>query len=37
MQAAQDLQIDARVSRTQYQYVLQDTDAAELGVDAEAG
>jgi multidrug efflux pump subunit AcrB len=30
MQAAQDLQIDARVSRTQYQYVLQDTDAAEL-------
>jgi hydrophobe/amphiphile efflux-1 (HAE1) family protein len=30
MQAAQDLQIDARVSRTQYQYVLQDADAAEL-------
>ncbi len=30
MQAAQDLQIDARVSRTQYQYVLQDTDVAEL-------
>ena len=31
MQAAQDLQIDARVSRTQFQYILQDTDAAELG------
>ena len=31
MQAAQDLQIDARVSRTQYQYILQDADAAELG------
>src|SRR5262249_5071466 len=30
MQAAQDLQIDARASRTQYQYVLQDADAAEL-------
>ena len=30
MQGAQDLQIDARVSRTQYQYVLQDADAAEL-------
>jgi len=30
MQAAQDLQIDARVSRTQFQYVLQDADAAEL-------
>ncbi|HZE56221.1 MAG TPA: multidrug efflux RND transporter permease subunit [Chthoniobacterales bacterium] len=30
MQAAQDLQIDARVSRTQYQYILQDADAAEL-------
>jgi hydrophobe/amphiphile efflux-1 (HAE1) family protein len=30
MQAAQDLQIDSRVSRTQYQYVLQDTDAAGL-------
>src|SRR4029077_12359396 len=28
MQAAQDLQIDARVSRTQYQYILQDADAA---------
>jgi multidrug efflux pump subunit AcrB len=31
MQAAQDLQIDARVSRTQYQYILQDADATELG------
>jgi multidrug efflux pump len=31
MQAAQDLQIDARVSRTQYQYLLQDADSAELG------
>jgi hydrophobe/amphiphile efflux-1 (HAE1) family protein len=31
MQAAQDLQIDARVSRTQFQYILQDADAAELG------
>src|SRR5450756_124737 len=31
MQAAQDLQIDAHVSRTQYQYILQDADAAELG------
>jgi len=30
MQAAQDLQIDARVSRTQYQYILQDADAVEL-------
>ena len=30
MQAAQDLQIDTRVSRTQYQYILQDADAAEL-------
>ena len=30
MQAVQDLQIDTRVSRTQYQYVLQDSDAAEL-------
>ena len=32
MQAVQDLQIDTRVSRTQYQYVLQDADAAELGL-----
>jgi multidrug efflux pump subunit AcrB len=31
MQPVQDLQIDSHVSRTQYQYVLQDTDAAELG------
>jgi hydrophobe/amphiphile efflux-1 (HAE1) family protein len=30
MQAAQDLQIDARVSRTQFQYILQDADASEL-------
>jgi hydrophobe/amphiphile efflux-1 (HAE1) family protein len=30
MQAAQDVQIDSRVSRTQYQYTLQDADAAEL-------
>jgi multidrug efflux pump len=30
MQAVQDLQIDSRVSRTQYQYVLQDADAEEL-------
>ena len=29
-QAVQDLQLDSRVSRTQYQYVLQDADAAEL-------
>ncbi|MEO8205587.1 MAG: multidrug efflux RND transporter permease subunit [Chthoniobacterales bacterium] len=30
MQAVQDLQIDTHISRTQYQYVLQDADAAEL-------
>ena len=30
LQAAQDLQIDSRVSRTQYQYILQDADGAEL-------
>ena len=30
MQAAQDLQINARISRTQFQYILQDADAAEL-------
>ncbi len=30
MQSVQDLQIDTRVSRTQYQYILQDSDAAEL-------
>jgi multidrug efflux pump len=31
MQAAQDLQIDTWVSRTQYQYILEDTDPKELG------
>ena len=30
MQAAQDVQIESRVSRTQYQYTLQDADEAEL-------
>ncbi len=30
MQAVQDVQIDSRVSRTQYQYTLQDADQAEL-------
>jgi len=30
MQAAQDVQIDSRVSRTQYQYTLEDADEAEL-------
>ncbi len=30
MQAVQDLQIDSRVSRTQYQYILQDASAPEL-------
>ena len=30
LQAVQDVQIDARVGRTQYQYVLQDADPAEL-------
>jgi multidrug efflux pump subunit AcrB len=30
MQAAQDVQIDSRVSRTQFQYTLQDADSAEL-------
>jgi len=30
MQAAQDVQIDSRVSRTQFQYTLQDADVAEL-------
>ncbi len=30
MQAVQDLQIDSRVSRTQYQYTLEDADSAEL-------
>ncbi len=31
MQAVQDVQIDSRVSRTQYQYTLEDADEAELG------
>jgi hydrophobe/amphiphile efflux-1 (HAE1) family protein len=30
MQAAQDLQIDSRISSTQFQYILEDADAAEL-------
>ena len=30
MQAAQDVQIDSRISRTQYQYTLQDPDSDEL-------
>ena len=30
LQAVQDLQIDSRVSRTQYQYTLEDADPAEL-------
>ncbi|MEO6052431.1 MAG: multidrug efflux RND transporter permease subunit [Chthoniobacterales bacterium] len=30
MQAVQDLQIDTHISRTQYQYILQDADSAEL-------
>src|SRR5262249_4622451 len=30
MQAAQDVQIDSRVSRTQYQFTLQDADSTEL-------
>jgi multidrug efflux pump len=30
LQSVQDLQIDSRVSRTQYQYTLQDADPAEL-------
>jgi hydrophobe/amphiphile efflux-1 (HAE1) family protein len=32
MQAVQDVQIDSRVSRTQYQYGLQDADSDELAV-----
>jgi len=32
MQAAQDVQIDSRVSRTQYQYTLEDSDSAELAL-----
>jgi multidrug efflux pump len=31
LQPVQDIQIGARISRTQYQYTLTDTDAAELG------
>ena len=34
MQAAQDVQIDSRVSRTQYQYTLQDADVDELAEQA---
>jgi len=34
MQAVQDVQIDSRVSRTQYQYTLQDADEGELSVQA---
>src|SRR5208283_1016811 len=30
LQAVQDLTIDSRVARTQYQYTLEDADAAEL-------
>src|SRR5437867_2812837 len=30
LQAAQDVQIDSRISRTQYQYTLQDADESEL-------
>jgi multidrug efflux pump len=30
MQSAQDLQIDTKVSRTQYQYILEDSSSAEL-------
>ena len=38
MQAVQDVQIDSRVSRTQYQYTLQDADEQELGrVGAQTG
>jgi multidrug efflux pump len=32
LQSVQDLQIDARVSRTQFQYTLEDANAQELGV-----
>jgi hydrophobe/amphiphile efflux-1 (HAE1) family protein len=32
MQAVQDVQIDSRVSRTQFQYTLQDADEAELSL-----
>ncbi len=34
MQAVQDVQIDSRISRTQYQYTLQDADEAELAEQA---
>jgi multidrug efflux pump len=34
LQAVQDLTVTARVSRTQYQYTLEDADAAELGREA---
>jgi len=34
MQAVQDVQIDSRVSRTQYQYTLQDADENELALEA---
>ena len=34
MQAAQDVQIDSRISRTQYQYTLQDADVTELSEQA---
>ncbi len=34
MQAVQDVQIDSRVSRTQYQYTLQDADENELAIEA---
>ena len=30
LQPVQDLTVDARISRTQYQYTLEDADAAEL-------
>jgi multidrug efflux pump len=32
LQSVQDLQIDSRVSRTQYQYTLEDADASELAL-----
>ena len=32
MQATQDIQLDNRISRTQYQYTLQDTDTKQLAV-----
>jgi len=36
LQAVQDLQIDTRASRTQYQYTLEDADPAELATWAPA-